>query len=203
MLKFLVLCTLAAMVAADGTRIEYRLSNYRNQGGVLASGKKCDRGVGKKCDPLITATIDTDSPSSAWPGSKPLKSWTKVFEADEQDSAAVNKIVSKDICGRLNSQTPKLRVNVVDVDGDHTTPIEQFECLAGRDVSRSESSAQWSTEKACNARNNPDRVNLMYSWRAFTIPDRECGEQAIGGGWSSSGSGRDPSRRPWGSRRLD
>ena len=94
MLKFLVLCTLAAMVilsltqkipreqwifyktrltqnccqlfrwyfsqvVADGTRVEFRLSNYRNQGGILATGRKCDRGLGKKCDPLITASIDT------------------------------------------------------------------------------------------------------------------------------------------------
>ena len=59
---------------------------------------------------------------------------------------------------RFSLQRANLRVKVDDVDGDHTTPIEQFECLAGRDVSRSESTAQWSTERPCTAKNNPDRV---------------------------------------------
>jgi len=183
MFKLLVLCAVVAMVAADGVRVEYRLSNFRNPGGILASGKKCDKGINKKCDPLITASIDTDSPSAAWPGSKPVRSWTKVFEADEADSVAVNKIVSKDICTSRSPFTrANLRVNVVDVDGTHNTPIEQFECLISanaRDIPRTESGATWSSEKSCTAKSNPDRVKLNYSWRAFSISDRECGKPIV------------------------
>jgi len=195
MFKLLVLFTLAAMVAADGTRVEYRLTRYQNPEGIVSNGRKCDRGAGKKCDPIITGSIDSDTPSAAWPGSKPIKTWAKIFRQDEVDSAAVNKIVSKDICNGQYSRA-NLRVKVDDVDGTHTTPIEQFECLAGRDISPRESSAQWSPEKTCTAKFNPDKVKLNYSWRAFTIRDSECG-RPIGG---SSPSERNPPRSPSGGR---
>jgi len=184
MFKLLVLCSVVSMVLADGIRVEYRLSNFKNPGGILASGRKCDRGLNKKCDPVISASIDTDSPSAPWPGSKPVRQWTKVFEADEMDSAAVNKIVSKDMCSSRSPFTrANLRVNVVDNDGTKSAPIEQFECLlsaSARDLPNRETDAQWSAEKSCTAKNNPDRVKLMYSWRAFRINDRDCGRPVIG-----------------------
>jgi len=197
MLKFLVICAWVGMAAA-AVRVEYRLSNYRNPGGILATGKKCDRGINKHCDPLITATIDTDTPSDRWPGSKPVNQWTKVFEADEKDSAAVNKIVSKDLCNRGYDRA-NLRVNVVDVDGDHTTPIEQFECLAGPYVSRSELISEWSEEESCRAKYNPTSTKLMYKWRAFTISDRDCEVPWTGG--APVPVNRDEPRRTWLDRR--
>ncbi|GAU99480.1 hypothetical protein RvY_10479 [Ramazzottius varieornatus] len=178
MLRFLVACTLLSLVAADCTRVEYRLTNYKNPGGVLASGKKCDPGSRRRCDPVIKAAIDTTEPNAPWPGSKPVKQWTKVFEADEKDSAAVNKIVSKDVCtGTFRGAN--LRVSVDDNDFDHTTPIEQFECDSGREVFPSEGQSAWSTEKSCRAKNNPETVKLMYSSRAFDIPCSTCGQPIV------------------------
>lgn len=166
------------MVAGDCTRVEYRLTNYKNPTGVLASGKKCDPGNRRHCDPVITASIDTTDPTGPWPGSKPVNQWTKVYEADEKDSAAVNKIVSKDVCHGV-FRGANLRVNVVDNDFDHTTPIEQFECDSGRQIASSERQAEWSTEKSCRAKNNPNSVKLMYSSRTFDIPCSSCGQPIV------------------------
>lgn len=175
MFRILLLCSLAALAAGDGTRIEFMLSDLKNPKGILASGKKCD-GSKRHCDTKITASIDSDSPNAAWPGYKPTSQWTKVFEADEKDSVAVNKIISKDICGagRRSFDRANLRVFVVDKDGDHETPIEQFECLSGREVAGRRTSSEWSQTAPCTAKFHPDRVKLNYQWRAYPISSSEC-----------------------------
>ncbi|XP_055337273.1 uncharacterized protein LOC129587506 [Paramacrobiotus metropolitanus] len=164
---------IVALVAGNGVRVEYKLTQLHNPQGILSTRKKCD--VGSKCDPKLTGYVDTDSPLATWPGPKTKKDWTKIFEASDEDSPKINKIVSRDCCSRDCYRKANLRIDAVDADVTTSDQMEQFECLSGRDVAASESQARWSTEKPCDAKFNPKDVKLNYSWRAFTIPDRECG----------------------------
>ncbi|XP_055337099.1 uncharacterized protein LOC129587390 [Paramacrobiotus metropolitanus] len=182
MLRLLALCSFVALVACDGTRVEFLLSDLKNDHGILTTGKRCDgRGSTRKCDTVITASIDTDTPSKAWPGYKPTSQWTKVLEADERESMAVNKIISKDICGSSSSRRSfdraNLRVLVADKDpGNKFSPIEQFECMSGREVATRRGSSDWSPVQPCKAKFNPDKVKLNYQWRAYPISNSECNQ---------------------------
>ncbi|OQV16853.1 hypothetical protein BV898_09025 [Hypsibius exemplaris] len=173
LLYFLALSTLVITVAADSMRVEFQLTKLENPEGILYNGKKCD--IGSKCDPRLSGYVDTDKPLNAWPGSKPVSQFTKIFESDDQDSASVNKIVSRDVCVGSSFNKGNLRVDLVDKDVTTTEQIEQFECMSGRDVRIREAAAVWSTEKPCESKFNPNKVKLMYKWRAFNVPDRECG----------------------------
>jgi len=172
-LNILVLCTLAAVVAGDSMRVEFQLTKLENPEGILANKKKCD--IGSKCDPRLTGWVDTVKPLNTWPGEKPVSGFTKIFESDDVDNTPVNKIVSRDVCVGSAFNKANLRVDLVDKDVTTTEQIEQFECMSGRDVRLRESAAVWSAEKPCDAKFNPTKVKLLYKWRAFNVPDRECG----------------------------
>jgi len=169
----LVLCAVVATVAGDSMRVEFQLTKLENPESIIYNGKKCD--VGSKCDPRLSGYVDTEKPLNAWPGSKPLKQFTKIFESDNVDSTPVNKIVSRDVCAGSAYNKANLRVDLQDKDVTGSDQIEQFECLSGQDVRIREGASTWSAEKPCSAKYNPNKVKLLYKWRAFKVPDRECG----------------------------
>jgi len=164
---------LFTQVFGDYVRTEFKLTKLDNPQGILANGNKCD--IGSKCDPSMTGYVDTDKPLNVWPGPKPKNEWAKIFEADDDDSPKINKIVSRDTCGSHPYSKANLRVDVVDKDVTTSDQMEQFECLSGREVQPRETNARWSTEKPCDSKFNPNKVKLNYSWRSFTIPERDCG----------------------------
>ena len=59
---------------------------------------------------------------------------------------------------QLLSQEAVLRVHIVDVGGALSSDklVEDFECLSGSIVAPNEMQAQWSQEKSCQAKFNPD-----------------------------------------------
>ncbi|OQV16852.1 hypothetical protein BV898_09024 [Hypsibius exemplaris] len=196
-MKFLIILGLLALVSADNVRVEFNLQQYDNNGGLLASGKKC----GGACDPRIIGYVDTDKPLNAWPGPKTdEKTWAAIFEGKSTDSVKVNKIVSRDVCA-ADFNKANLRIKVIDVNKIFSnSDITQFECLSGgfSEVATSESRAQWSQPKACVGKFNPDKVRLMFTWRAFDVPTSECGRatgapsrQTSGGSNSGSDRGSD------------
>jgi len=168
----LVVLGLAGLVAGDATRVEFKLYNYTSSG-QLHDGQKCD--IGTHCDPRLKGYVDTEKPDAAWPGPLPLDKWALIYEGlDIADTARLNKIVSRDICTGTYRKA-NLRVQVDEVDPTRIDKMEQFMCVSGRDVQRSEAGAHWSNPTSCEA--HYQRKNkLMYSWRAFTIPARECGK---------------------------
>ncbi|GAV02169.1 hypothetical protein RvY_12766 [Ramazzottius varieornatus] len=174
------LSALVAMVACarssstDGTRVEYKLFNFTHAG-KLQNGEKCD--FGTHCDPSLRGYVDTISPDAAFPGSEDnLERWAKIWEGlDIKDTARLNKIVSRDVCkGTYNKAT--LRVQVDEVDSSRKDLMEQFMCYAGRNVQQDESRAKWSELAECEAHYNKRGNKMLYSWRAFTVPARDCGK---------------------------
>ncbi|OQV16854.1 hypothetical protein BV898_09026 [Hypsibius exemplaris] len=168
-----LLLGVVGMVAGDSTRVEFKLYNFTSSG-QLHDGQKCD--IGTHCDPRLRGYVDTQKPDSAWPGPLPLEKWALIYEGlDIIDTARLGKIVSRDVCTDSYTKA-NLRVQVDEVDPTRIDKMEQFMCLSGRDVQRSESAATWSRPAQCDAHYQPRANKLLYSWRAFTIPARECGK---------------------------
>lgn len=175
-LLILLLCAVATVVKGESVRVEYKLTKLQNPGGIIYNGKKCD--MGSKCDPRVSGYVDTEKALNAWPGPKPMSQFTKIYEDDDVDSPDIQKIVSRDICVGSSYTKSNLRVDAVDKDLTGTDQMEQFECLSvggTRDVKASERSAAWSDERPCSGKYNPDKVKLIYQFRAYNIPERECG----------------------------
>lgn len=158
----------------DGTRVEFKLFNFTHAG-KTADQNKCDTGT--HCDPRISGYVDPISPDGAWPGSQPdTKKWALIWEGlDIKDTARLNKIVSRDVCKEAYDKAT-LRIKVDEVDTTRVDLMEQLMCYAGRKVQQDESHAKWSEAAECEAHHNKRGNKMIYSWRAFTIPARECGK---------------------------
>lgn len=165
------------LAADDSVRVEFKLLDYTNLDGLKASGKTCSR---SGCDVLMKGYVDTLKPLNSWPGSNSdPKTWAKIFD-QTTNKAKVNKIVSRDVCsGSYNKAN--LRVEVEDKNRIMSNEeIQEFECMSGRNVQSSESSAQWSDPVDCAGKFNPTKVKMTYSWRAFRVPVSQCGKPVAG-----------------------
>ncbi|GAV02168.1 hypothetical protein RvY_12765 [Ramazzottius varieornatus] len=190
-LRTVLVCALATAIAGESIRVEYKLTKLDNPGGIIYNGKKCD--MTGKCDPRLSGYVDTEKALNTWPGPKPLSQFTKIHEDDDVDSPSIQKIVSRDICVGSTYTKANLRVDAVDKDLTGTDQMDQFECMSVgsfRDVKQSEQSATWSTERPCANKFQPDKVKLMYQFRAYKIPERECGRpvgssKKAGGGYGT------------------
>ncbi|OQV16855.1 hypothetical protein BV898_09027 [Hypsibius exemplaris] len=171
---------LSGCEAVEGPlRVELDLRRLNNSYALLQNGQQCD--LTSACDMRIKGYLDTDSPLDAWPGSKPLATWTKVFEKDNDNIPIINKIVSRDVC-RGDITRANLRLLVVDVDSlTKNDLIEQFECMVPvENVASGMARATWSTERACDATFNPARIRLNFRYRVFHITLDECGRPPAG-----------------------
>ncbi|XP_055337275.1 uncharacterized protein LOC129587508 [Paramacrobiotus metropolitanus] len=171
--KLLFFLGVVAVVAADNTRVEFKLYNYTSSG-TLHNGDKCD--IGTHCDPRLKGYVDTEKPDAPWPGPLPMEKWALIYEGlDIANTARLNKIVSRDFCASPYKKS-NLRVQVDEIDPTRVDKMEQFMCLSGRDVARSERSAEWSDPKSCDAHYFPRKNKLLYSWRAYPISSSACGK---------------------------
>jgi len=163
-----------AVAAADYTRVEFKLYDFTHNG-KLASGDKCD--IGTQCDPRLRGYVDLDQPDAAWPGPlKDLNKWALIYEGmDIKEKAVLGKIVSRDVCTGSYHKA-NLRVQADEVDPSRVDKMDQFMCMSGRTVARSERAAEWSTPQNCDSHYAAGQNKLKFSWRAYPITARECGQ---------------------------
>ncbi|XP_055337346.1 uncharacterized protein LOC129587569 [Paramacrobiotus metropolitanus] len=175
-----LMCAALSQGVMGPLRVEVELRRLNNSQGILHNGKMCD--LTSSCDHRITGYFDTDRPMDPWPGMKAVDQWTLVFEKDNDNVPIVNKIVSRDVC-EMDIQRANLRLNVVDVDSlTKNDLVEQFECMVPveNNVATNINRAFWSTERACSAKFNPDKIRLNYRYRVFGIAPTDCGKPPAG-----------------------
>lgn len=181
MFSCLMIGCLVGWVAGEPLRVEVELRRLNNSEGILKSGVQCD--LTSACDMRLTGYLDIDSALNAWPGSKAEETWVKIFERDNENTPVINKIVSRDDCSGLTTRA-NLRIKVVDVDSLTANDlIDNFECMvpvSGSNVATSAARAQWSTEKFCDTKFNPNRVTLKFRYRIFLIDSTDCGRPPVG-----------------------
>jgi len=165
----------------DYVRIEVEIIRLENPGGILGSGKRCD--FTRKCDPKLTAYIDTSRPLAPWPGSVPVKKWPIIFRATDNDSPQINKVLNTDICG---GSVNKINVRVQAVDEDSISSnddMNDFECtfdINPRDIALDASSVDFGPETQCKSSKLGDKIKLFARERAYQIPAGFCRAQTSG-----------------------
>jgi len=163
----------------DYFRIEVELIRLQNDQGILANGKKCD--FTRTCDPRLTAYLDTTTPLSPWPGGVPTKRWPVIFQATNNNSPTIGKVLNTDVCGGSVNKV-NARIQAFDEDSlSANDDMNTFECifnLRPRDIALDANSARFTQPLQCRAASQPDKIMLFARQRAYQIPSTSC--RAVG-----------------------
>lgn len=160
----------------DFIRLDVELVQLLDPQGITYKKVACDST--SKCDPYITANLDTDKPLAHFPGSKQVNDFIEIFSVTDVDSPVINKNVSKDVCGGAVNYV-NLRAHVEDNDSplSRSDLIDDFNCLFKvnyKTVSRALSSADWAPTQDCVALHAGHDIRLQYRYRIYDISAAEC-----------------------------
>ncbi|OQV21277.1 hypothetical protein BV898_04763 [Hypsibius exemplaris] len=156
-------------------RVEANIVRLQNDDGLEHNGLPCDGPVGK-CDPRISAFVDTERPNHDFGGdSVPYRHYATLLTAEDTNSPVVNRTVTRDVCGH-SVRKINIRVRAEDVDTlRNDDKIDNFSCfIYGLDrPALDEAHAEWSPELACDGL---DRKNtkIWFKYRWFFIDAKTC-----------------------------
>jgi hypothetical protein len=155
-------------------RVETEIVRLSNQKGIQSSGSSCDKT--DECDTRVYAYLDSEKPTSSFPGALAVTAIPKIFESTDNNNPNINVLLTKDICNPKDITHLKVvaRVHVTDhnkVLSDSL--IDDFDCPVGGAVANNQQSANW-IDSRCVAKHNPKKVQLFARNRIYRIPANEC-----------------------------
>ncbi|XP_055354081.1 uncharacterized protein LOC129599782 [Paramacrobiotus metropolitanus] len=159
-------------------RVEVELLKMSNEGAIDHKNAYCDLN-GNACDPVVLASLDTEHSFKEWPGPSDPAFWSEVFRVDNTNSPTLNKLLTKDSCGRP-FRSAVARVIAEDLDHwDARTLINHWQCPVTKAlVAGSRDAAQWSGPLPCISRYRPvegkDVITLTFRYKAYQIAPGEC-----------------------------
>ncbi|XP_055349034.1 uncharacterized protein LOC129595927 [Paramacrobiotus metropolitanus] len=157
-------------------RLEARLLRLENPDGLLGSGSRCDT-VGP-CDPVISAYIDYETASAVagTPEAPDYITYTPVLEVRDENSPVINKVLSRDTCGRTIKKV-LVRVHVVDHDRLSSEDLlDDFGCHVKMDQEPAGNMelAEWSRELYCLPKSGLQKLRLSWKYRFFRVDPEDC-----------------------------
>ncbi|XP_055350370.1 uncharacterized protein LOC129596987 [Paramacrobiotus metropolitanus] len=171
-------CTWKTARAADNYRVEYQLRSYASPK-FSSWDKDCNPAHHTKLFKGVDNRFCTLASDECFHPADDAKyfSWRKFFSEYCISQKSLTNTFSGDFCNASFKKT-SLRVKAQHYNED----IQEFDCFTSDkagDVAADKKSAKWSAAKACDRKNkNPDDAQLQYSWRAYRIPQKECGLEA-------------------------
>ncbi|OQV22640.1 hypothetical protein BV898_03465 [Hypsibius exemplaris] len=157
-------------------RVQAELLQLQDPLGIRHDGKNCDSF--DSCDPVIKVYLDTERPLAAFPGSRYISQYVRIFEAANQNEPIINKQISTDVCGapfiKANLRAyVKDEDNILGMTDDH---MSDFDCLFSPTPAADEASAAWSKGEMCTGFNQPGKIKLAFRYRVFRIAQEDCGK---------------------------
>lgn len=157
-------------------RIESAILKLDNPGAISHTNTPCD--ITDKCDPTVTAIIDTEKPNHDFGGdSAPYRNWEKLYDGREINSPEINKVLTRDNCGKAIRKV-NVRVRAMDKDTVNDDKIDNFSCFItgsgpiGMPAPNKEE-AKWSPDLTCDGLDQKAiKVHFRYRW--YNIPQADC-----------------------------